>query len=106
MPYDRGAPIDQLRALLTQERYSSVVVHNQCWGAEHFLEYLARRDIAVEAATPAHVSGYLHYRVLCHYRQTKSEALATFWHGAYTTTCRISATILAPLSQVSPAVLG
>jgi integrase/recombinase XerD len=53
--------IYQLRALLTKQRYNPVVIHNQCRGAEHFLEYLARRDIALEAATPAHVSGYLHY---------------------------------------------
>jgi len=61
VPHDRSVLRDQLRALLTQQRYSSVVIHNYCRSAEHFLEYLARRDIAVEAATPAHVSGYLHY---------------------------------------------
>ena len=61
MPHDRSALIDQLRALLTQQRYNSVVIHNYCRGAEHFLEYLAQRDIAVDAATPDHVSGYLHY---------------------------------------------
>jgi integrase/recombinase XerD len=48
MPHDRGALIDQLRALLTEYRFSSVVVHNYCRGAEHFLEYLARRDVAVD----------------------------------------------------------
>ena len=37
MPHDGRALIDQLRALLTQQRYSSVVIHNQCRGAEHFL---------------------------------------------------------------------
>ena len=62
MPHDRDALIDQLRALLTDQRYNSVVVHNYCQGAEHFLEYLARRNIAVEAATPAQVSGYLRLR--------------------------------------------
>ena len=30
MPHDGGALIDQLRALLTQQRYSSVVIHNMC----------------------------------------------------------------------------
>jgi len=34
---DRRALIDQLGALLTDQRYSSVVVHNYCRGAEHFL---------------------------------------------------------------------
>jgi len=60
MPHDRSSLIDQLRALLTLQD-NSVVIHNHWGGAEHFHEYLARRDIAVESATPAHVSGYLHY---------------------------------------------
>jgi site-specific recombinase XerD len=60
MPYDRGALIDQLRALLTHQRYSSIVIHNYCRSAEHFLEYLTQRDIAADAATPDHVSTYLH----------------------------------------------
>ena len=59
MPHDRGALVDQLRALLTEHRFSSVVVHNYCRGVEHFLEYLAERDIAVDTATPDHVSSYL-----------------------------------------------
>jgi hypothetical protein len=61
VPHDRRALIDQLRALLTQQRYSSVVIHNYCRSAEHFLEYLAQRAIAADAATPDHVSGYLYY---------------------------------------------
>ena len=60
MPHGRRALIDQVRALLTQQRYNSVVIHNYCRSAEHFLEYLARRAIAVDAATPDHMSGYLH----------------------------------------------
>ncbi len=56
MPHDRSALSDQLGALLTQQRFNSVVVHNYCRSAEHFLEYLAQRDIAVGAATPEHVS--------------------------------------------------
>jgi integrase/recombinase XerD len=63
MPHDRGALIDQLRALFTQQRYSSVVIHNYCRSAEQFLEYLTHRDIAVDAATPAQVSNYLRYAI-------------------------------------------
>jgi hypothetical protein len=55
VPHDRSALTDRLRALLTQQRYSSVVIHNYCRSAEHFLEYLAQRAIAVDAATPDHV---------------------------------------------------
>lgn len=61
MPHDRSALIDQLRALLTQQRYNPVVIHNYCRSAEHFLEYLAHRDIAVDAAKPDHVSSYLRF---------------------------------------------
>ena len=61
MSHDRGARVDQLGALLTEQRFSSVVIHNYCRSAELFLEYLARRDLAIDAATPDHVSGYLRY---------------------------------------------
>lgn len=61
MPHDRGALIGELRALLTQQRFNPVVVHNYCRSAELFLQYLAWRDIAVHAATLDHVSGYLRY---------------------------------------------
>ena len=61
MPHERGALIDQLRALLTQQRYNSVVIHNYCRSAEHFVECLGRRGIAAEAATPDHVSSYLRF---------------------------------------------
>lgn len=61
MSHDRGALSDQLRALLTQQRFNPVVVHNYCRSAEDFLEHLARRHIAVDTATPDHVSGYLRY---------------------------------------------
>jgi hypothetical protein len=63
MPHDRSALADQLRALLALQRCNSVVIHNQCPGAEHFLECLAWPDIAVEAATPAHVSSYFQYAI-------------------------------------------
>ena len=35
MPHDRSALIDQLRALLTQQRYDSLAIHNHCRDAEH-----------------------------------------------------------------------
>jgi hypothetical protein len=54
MPHDRGALMIQLRALRTHQRFSSVVIHNYCRSAEHFLEHLAQRGVAVDAATPDH----------------------------------------------------
>jgi hypothetical protein len=50
MLHDRSALIDQLRTHLTQQRYNPVVIHNQCRGAEHFLEYLAQRNDEVSGA--------------------------------------------------------
>ena len=61
MPHNRDALIDQLRAHLTQQRFDSVVIHNYCRSAEHFVECLGRRGIAAEAATPDHVSSYLRF---------------------------------------------
>src|SRR5260370_36999538 len=39
MLYDRSALIDQLRELLTEQRYDSVVIHNYCRSARHFLAF-------------------------------------------------------------------
>ena len=61
MPHDRSALIDQLRELLTERRYDSVVIHNYCRSARHFLAYLARRETAVDTAKPDHVSSYLRF---------------------------------------------
>src|SRR6185437_379769 len=61
MPHDRGALIDQLRELLTEQRYDSVVIHNYCRSARHFLAYLARRETAVDTAKPDQVSSYLRF---------------------------------------------
>jgi len=38
MRYDRSTLINQLSELLTQQRYNSVVIHNYCRKAAHFLE--------------------------------------------------------------------
>lgn len=80
MPHDRRALIDQLRALLTQQRYSSVVIHNYCRCAQHFLEYLAQREIAVDAATPDHVSRYLRDAVR-RFRQRHGHSPAPRWQS-------------------------
>ena len=61
MPHDRSALIDQLRAHLKQQRFDSVVIHNYCRSAGHFLTYLARRKTAVDTAKPDHVSSYLRF---------------------------------------------
>jgi integrase/recombinase XerD len=80
MPHERIVLIDQLRELLTQQRYNSVVIHNYCRSAEHFLEYLACRGIAVDAARPDHVSGYLHYAVR-RFRQRHGHPPSPWWQS-------------------------
>jgi hydrogenase maturation factor HypF (carbamoyltransferase family) len=59
MSHDHSALIAQFTVTLTQQRYNPEVVHNSCRNADYFLRYLAEREIAVEAATPAEVSNYL-----------------------------------------------
>ena len=78
--HDRCALIDQLRALLTQQRYNPLVIHNYCRSAEHFLEHLAQRDIAVDAATPDRVSGYLRYAIR-KFRQRHGHPPALRWES-------------------------
>ena len=51
------------QSLLTEQRLNPVVIHNYCRCAQHFLEYLAQRGVAVDAATPDHVSAYLAHAI-------------------------------------------
>ena len=80
MPHDHGALIGQLRGLLTQQRYNSVVVDNHCRNADHFLHYLAQRGISVEAATPPEVSNYLR-RAVRRFRQRHGYLPAARWQS-------------------------
>jgi hypothetical protein len=57
-----------------------VVVHNYCRNADHFLRYLAEREIAVEAATPAEVSNYLRAAVRW-FRKRHGYSPAPLWHS-------------------------
>lgn len=78
MSHDHGVLIAQLREFLTQQRYSTAVVHNYCRNAEYFLQYLAKREISVEVATPATVSKYLRCAVRL-FRQRCGYAPAAPW---------------------------
>ncbi len=71
MPHSRRSD-RSLRALLTQQRYSSVVIHNYCRSAGHFLKYVnsgssqSARDVDWPSRVKFHgsrvVSGDLHHR--------------------------------------------
>jgi integrase/recombinase XerD len=80
VPDNRKALIDQLRAHFTRQRYSPVVIHNQCRGAEHFLEYLAQRNVAVDSAMPNHVASYLNY-ALRRFRRRHGYPAAPRWEA-------------------------
>jgi integrase/recombinase XerD len=80
VPNDCRALIDQLRAHLTQQRYNPVVVHNQCRGAEHFVECLTRRNVAVDSATPDHVASYINY-ALRRFRRRHGHPAAPRWQA-------------------------
>jgi integrase/recombinase XerD len=80
MSHDHSDLIAQLRESLTNHQYNAMVVHNYCRNAENFLHYLNRRKIALEAATPAEVSGYLH-RAVRSFRQRHGYSCAPQWHS-------------------------
>ena len=80
MPHDHNVLIARFREFLTQQRYNAVVVHNYCRNADHFLQYLAQREIAIEATTPAEVSNYLRCAVR-RFRQRHGYAPAAHWQS-------------------------
>ena len=80
MPHDHSALIDQLRGLLTQQRFNPVVVRNYCRSADYFLHYLSQREIDVAAATPAEVSNYLRCAVR-RFRQRHGYSPAALWQS-------------------------
>src|ERR1039457_2783640 len=55
--------ISRLKANLTQQRYSPVVVQNYCSYAADFLCHLDRQGIALESVTPTDISDYLRLTV-------------------------------------------
>jgi integrase/recombinase XerD len=80
VPHHRSVLSDQLRALLTEQRFNPVVIDNYCRCAQHFLVHLARRDVAVDSATPDHVSSYFHYAVR-RFRQRHGHPPAPRWES-------------------------
>ncbi|MER9159478.1 site-specific integrase [Mesorhizobium sp. M0778] len=56
-------PISELRILLTEQRYSPVVIGNYCAYARGFLDYLALRNIPIMEVTEAQVAQYLQYAI-------------------------------------------
>ena len=78
MPHNPEILIAMLKEHLTQQRYNPVVVQNYCNYASQFLQYLEKRNIAVEEATPAHVSDHLRCAVQ-RYRRRRGRPPAERW---------------------------
>lgn len=78
MSHEHRALVVQFGEALTQQRYSSVVVHNYCRNADHFLSYLKEQEIALEEATPRTISSYLSLAVQ-RFRERHGRAPADAW---------------------------
>ena len=72
--------IAELKAILTSQRYSPVVVGNYCAYARAFLDYLARQDIAVAEVTEAQVAQYLRHAICCFGRR-HGRPPGAHWHA-------------------------
>src|SRR6478672_10019951 len=80
MPHGYGTLVAELKDALTRQRYNRVAVHNYCRNAGYFLAYLAAREIALEAVTPADVTNYLRFAVR-QFRKRHGRAPARYWVG-------------------------
>jgi integrase/recombinase XerD len=80
MPHGHDTLVAELKDALMRQRYNRVAVHNYCRNARYFLEYLAARKIALEAATPADVTAYLRFAVR-QFRKRHGRAPARYWIG-------------------------
>jgi integrase/recombinase XerD len=71
--------ITELKAILTSQQYSPVVVGNYCAYARGFLDHLARRNILVADATEAQVEQYLCDAVAL-FQQRRGRRPGPRWH--------------------------
>jgi len=73
-------PISKLRILLTEQRYSPVVIGNYCAYARGFLDYLAQRDLPIMDVTEEQLALYLRYAIAM-FRKRHGRAPARDWHS-------------------------
>ena len=72
--------IAELKAALTSQRYSPVVIGNYCAYARAFLDYLARWSISVAAVSEAQVARYLRHAVTM-FRKRHGRPPGARWHA-------------------------
>lgn len=73
----------RFRAWLTENGYSRFATKNYCVVVRHFLTYLERKAISVEAVTPDHVEAYLCARLRGHRRRHGCDPRSRagwYWH--------------------------
>lgn len=73
-------PISKLRILLTEQRYSPVVIGNYCAYARGFLDYLAQHDLPIMDVTEDQVAQYLRYAIAM-FRKRHGRGPARDWHS-------------------------
>jgi site-specific recombinase XerD len=72
--------IAELKAVLTNQKYSQVVVGNYCAYARGFLDYLARLNIPVADVSEAQVGIYLR-EAIAHFRKRHGHPPGPHWHS-------------------------
>lgn len=72
--------ITELRIVLTEQRYSPVVIGNYCAYARGFVEYLAQRNIQIAEVTEAQVAQYLQYAIAMFHKR-HGRAPARNWYS-------------------------
>lgn len=72
--------IAELKAVLTSQQYSPVVVGNYCAYARGFLDHLARRNIPVADVSEAQVGYYLR-EAIAHFRKRHGRPPGPHWHS-------------------------
>ena len=75
-----GELIAKLADVLAHQKYSPVVVGNYCCYARTFLDYLARRNMAVATARPPQVEQYLRHAIQC-FRKRHGRPPGAHWHS-------------------------
>lgn len=73
-------PISKLRILLTEQRYSPVVIGNYCAYARGFLDYLAQRDLPIMDVSEDLVAQYLQYAIAM-FRERRGRSPGKNWHS-------------------------
>jgi integrase/recombinase XerD len=79
MPKSNRELIAELKAVLTSQQYSPVVIRNYCAYALGFLDYMGQREIPIAGVTGAQVAQYLRHAILL-FRKRRGRRPSPRWH--------------------------